>query len=218
MPSEPTTRQSLLIRLRDVADDRAWVEFVDIYGPLIRASACRRGLQAADADDLAQEVFRVVASTIEQGGYDPNRGKFRPWLFRIARNLTINAILARSRQPRGTGDTAMIHWLEEQPSTPDDNPEAFEAEYRRRMLGWAAERVRGEFSTVAWQAFWATGVEGQAAGEVAGVLGISVGSVYNARSRVMARLRVEIRRAEGEDEPEAGGEPPEGPSSASRTL
>jgi RNA polymerase sigma factor (sigma-70 family) len=198
MDREPATRHSLLIRLRDVADERAWEEFVDIYGPFIRASARRRGLQAADAEDLAQDVFRVVASAIERGDYDAGRGKFRAWLFRIARNLAINALIARGRHPRGTGDTGMLRWLEERPLPSADDSSEFEAEYRRRILAWAAERVKGEFSPVAWQAFWATGVEGRPAVEVAAVLGINVGSVYNAKSRVMARLRLEIERVEGE--------------------
>jgi hypothetical protein len=123
MDREPATRHSLLIRLRDVADERAWEEFVDIYGPFIRASARRRGLQAADAEDLAQDVFRVVASAIERGDYDAGRGKFRAWLFRIARNLAINALIARGRHPRGTGDTGMLRWLEERPlPSADDSP------------------------------------------------------------------------------------------------
>src|SRR5262245_35761501 len=31
----PTTRPSLLIRIRDARDWQAWEEFVDLYGPLI---------------------------------------------------------------------------------------------------------------------------------------------------------------------------------------
>src|SRR5215213_10322984 len=108
MNAAPTTRPSLLIRLRDPADERAWVEFVEIYGPLVRRLARRRGFQHADVEDLVQEVFRVVTAAIERGAYDPARGSFRGWLFRIARNLAVNALVERSRQPRGTGDSAVV--------------------------------------------------------------------------------------------------------------
>jgi RNA polymerase sigma-70 factor (ECF subfamily) len=60
MRDSPDTRPSLLIRLRDPKDERAWGEFVDIYNPLIHRLAKQAGLQGADADDLAQEVFRAV--------------------------------------------------------------------------------------------------------------------------------------------------------------
>jgi RNA polymerase sigma factor (sigma-70 family) len=79
-----------LIRLRDPADERAWVEFVEVYGPLVRRLARRRGFQHADVEDLVQEVFRVVSGAIERGVYDPSRGSFRGWLFRIARNLAVH--------------------------------------------------------------------------------------------------------------------------------
>jgi RNA polymerase sigma-70 factor (ECF subfamily) len=188
-----------LIRLRDPGDERAWAEFVDVYGPLVRRLTRRRGLQHADADDMVQEVFRVVAAAIERGGYDPTRGSFRGWLFQIARNLTVNALVARDRHPRGTGDTAMAQLLEEQPAPAAEDSAEFDAEYRRRMLEWAADRVRGEFTDAAWRAFWETGVVGKSAAEVANALGLSVGSVYNAKSRVMARLRREIERVQGNE-------------------
>src|SRR5690242_19549275 len=102
MHSAPTTRPSLLIRLRDPGDERAWFEFVEIYGPLVRRLARSRGFQHADGEDLVQEVFRVVTVAIDRGVYDPGRGSFRGWLFRIARNLAVNALVQRSRHPRGT--------------------------------------------------------------------------------------------------------------------
>ena len=72
----------------------------------------------------------------------------------------------------------------------------FDTEYRRRMLDWAAEQVRDEFSEPVWLAFWRTGVEGQSAEDAAHGLGLSVGTVYQYKSRVVARLRREIERVE----------------------
>ena len=49
MKSTPDTRESLLIRLGDPANDAAWREFLEIYRPVIYRLACRQGLQDADS-------------------------------------------------------------------------------------------------------------------------------------------------------------------------
>jgi RNA polymerase sigma factor (sigma-70 family) len=198
MDESTSTRPSLLIRLRDPGDERAWSEFMEIYGPLVYQLAKRRGLQEADAQDLAQEVFRAVARAIERYDPDPARGSFRGWLSRIANNLIINLLSAQRRHPRGTGDTDMQRMMEDQPAPAGEESALFEVEYRRRLLTWAAERVRGAFSQATWQAFWQTGVEGRPPREVAEALGMSIGTVYQYKSRVVARIRREIEHFETE--------------------
>jgi RNA polymerase sigma-70 factor (ECF subfamily) len=72
----------------------------------------------------------------------------------------------------------------------------WEEEYQRRRLDWAAQRVCGKVQTATWQAFWQTAVEGKPAEEVAQALKMSLGAVYIAKSRVIARLRQQIETQE----------------------
>jgi hypothetical protein len=44
----PETRDTLLLRLQNPADQQAWGEFVQLYQPLIVRFAVRQGLQDAD--------------------------------------------------------------------------------------------------------------------------------------------------------------------------
>jgi RNA polymerase sigma factor (sigma-70 family) len=190
MHETPNTRASLLFRLHDARDEAAWSEFMAIYAPFVKQLARRRGLQDADADDLVQEVFRAVADAIERRVYEPGRGSFRGWLFRIARNLVVNFLIRQERHPRGSGDSGINGLLEAVPSPAESA--LFEAEYKRQLLYWAAEQVREEFSALTWKAFWQAAVEGRSAGEVAATLGTTVGTIYHCKSRVMARLRKKI--------------------------
>src|SRR5262245_15275138 len=194
MDNPPATRLSLIAKLHDRADAAAWHEFVALYEPLIRRLARRKGLQDADAGDLCQEVFRVVAGAIDRWDPDPTRGSFRGWLSRIARNLLINFLTRPKRQPAGSGSTSMLELLEAHPAADPEATALFEAEYRWRLFEAAAADVRGEFTPRTWQAFWRTAVEGRPPTAVAAELGLSVGAVYVARSRVLARLRQALAR------------------------
>jgi RNA polymerase sigma-70 factor (ECF subfamily) len=62
--------------------------------------------------------------------------------------------------------------------------------------------VKGEFQPATWQAFWGTAVDGRPAAEVGAELGMSPGAVYVAKSRVIARLRDEVRRMVDDEEGE----------------
>ena len=80
IPSPPETRASLIVRLRDAADVAVWDEYVAIYGPLVYRLALRQGLQAADADDVVQQVFAAAAQSVHHWLEKPQRGRFRGWL------------------------------------------------------------------------------------------------------------------------------------------
>jgi RNA polymerase sigma-70 factor (ECF subfamily) len=167
---------------------------------LIQRLARSRDLQEADADDLAQDVFRAVAGAIDRWDPDPACGSFRGWLFQIARNLIVNLLAAQRRQPRGVGGSDLVSLLEAVPAPEAEDTVLFDGEYRRRLFDWAAARIRPEFRERTWQAFWRTGVDGEEVTAVARSLGLTPGAVYIARSRVMARLRQEIEQVGGEDE------------------
>ena len=205
--STPDTRPSLLIRLRDSQDAQAWAEFLEIYTPLIERLARRRGLQDADAADLAQDVFRALMLTIADWDPDPARGSFRGWLSRVARNMIVNRLVALRRQPQGSGDTGFGRWLQEQPEPSEriETESEFDEERRKRLFAWGAEQARSEFRPATWEAFWRTAVEGRAPADVARELGITVGSVYVAKSRVLARIRCKIEEDLDETESQDQG-------------
>jgi RNA polymerase sigma factor (sigma-70 family) len=194
MQESPATRASLLVRLRDGSDADAWQEFVRLYGPVIYGFARKRGLQDADAADLMQEVLRSVSSAAQRLDYDPHRGTFRGWLFTITRNKVFNFLDSRNRRVVGSGDSRVQQRLEQHADADGKLSADWEADYQRQLAAQAMERIRGEFQPATWQAFVETAVQGQEPAQVARRVGLSVGAVYVAKSRIIARLRQEIER------------------------
>lgn len=196
VPPPPETRESLIQRLPNAADGEAWDRFVEIYEPLLFRLARAKGFQTADAEDFVQQVLLAVARAVGRWVADEGRGKFRAWLFRIAQNLAVNFLARPKHQRWGTGDSQMAQWLEEQPAKGQDSSELFLLEYRRELFRWAAEQVRSQVSIRQWKGFWMTSVEEKPIRDVAQELGMSVGAVYVARSRITKRIRAMIQEFE----------------------
>jgi RNA polymerase sigma-70 factor (ECF subfamily) len=181
-----TTSTSLLARLRQPGEGGAWEEFVDLYTPLLFYWARRMGLKDQDAADLVQDVFALLLRKLPEFEYDEGKS-FRAWL----RTVTVNKWREGRRRrtlpvaPGGEGDLAEL-------ADPAGDEAFWEAEYRQCVVGRAMRLMQSEFRPTTWRACWEHAVAGRPAAEVAAELGLSVGAVYAARFRVLARLRQEL--------------------------
>jgi len=192
----PETRASLLIRLRQPGNQEAWREFASLYEPLIYRLAARKGLQHADAQDLIQDVLVAIAKGIDRLEIGEEKGRFRGWLFRISRNLIVNAFEKRQRMVFGSGDSDVWERLTQEPALSIQEQTAYALEFRRELFHWAARGIRAEFQPSTWELFWQTSVEGKPIADAARELRLSLGAAYAARCRVLARLRMKIEEVE----------------------
>ncbi len=188
----PDTRNSLIVRLSDCRDVEAWDQFVLIYEPLVYRLARSKGFQDADAREIVQEVLLAVSRAVERWQPNAELGRFRDWLFRIARNLMINFMTRRHHQSIASGDSRIGDLLNQQVNPCGDESAEFDLEVRREVFRWAAGCVKTQVKEVTWQAFWLTSVEQSSIAAAATSLGISIGAVHIARSRVRSRLRDQV--------------------------
>jgi RNA polymerase sigma-70 factor, ECF subfamily len=188
-----STSTGLLQRAKS-HDPEAWRRLTHLYGPVVYRWIRQCGLQAGDAADVAQEVFFAVWTGLANFRKEQPGDSFRAWLWTITRNKVrdFGRRRAASASPRG-GDDAQQR-LEQIPEIPPDETTdtpgragADEAILRCVAL------VQAEFEPRTWQAFWQTAVEGRTGADVSENLGISVGAVYMAKSRVLRRLREELQ-------------------------
>ena len=192
-PTHERTRASLILRLQDAEDMAAWDEFSAIYGPVVFNVATSRGFQSADAENLVQEVFMAVASSVSNWLQRDDRGSFRAWLLRIARNAAADMITQKSTRSLGLdGSVAQVHVANlPAPSTLSSD---LDLEYERLVFQWASERVRASVAEHTWQAFWLTSIEEMSVDAAAAQLNTRPGNIYFARSRVLARIKELVQR------------------------
>ncbi len=187
----PETNESLILRVKDPADAASWADFLAIYRPVVVRMAYGLGLQHADAEDLAQQVFLSVAKAIEAWEPDSQQPPFRVWLSRITRNAIVNALTRRKPDAAG-GSTSVQEMLRELPDRSDKTAQRLMEESRREAIRWATEEIQCEFTEMTWEMFWLTSIEGKTVAEVARRHKKTPGAVYMARFKVMQRLKEKV--------------------------
>ena len=192
MTDFPATRDSLIAQIKSTGNQQAWDEFVDLYRPVIYRMARRRGLQDVDAQDLVQTVLVRVAQAIPRWERTSADIRFRHWLGRVARNAILSALL-RQPQDRAAGGSAAFDLLADVAESHPDLQEELTREALREQYLRAAAMVRADVDTATWQAFELTTIHGHSCEAAAQMTQKSVGSIYAARSRIMRRLRDQIR-------------------------
>ncbi len=190
----PTTRATLLARLRDNADATAWGEFHERYRELIISVAKRWGLQNADCEDVLQDVMTRVSGAMQGFDYDPGAGRFRGYLKTIATN-TIISRLRQKTVARGVGGGGA-------PEVPDGAAidEVWDAEWRRHHARTALRRALSEAGDRDRIAFERYAVRGADVRAVAESLEMSVDQVYQVKSRIMKRIAALVAEQVDEEE------------------
>jgi RNA polymerase sigma-70 factor, ECF subfamily len=181
--SSESTSRSLLVRVR-LQEPAAWARLCRLYAPLVYSWCRRAGLQDSDAQDVGQEVFRVVHQKITSFRREAAGESFRAWLRGITRNKLREHFRRRAAHPPlMDGDGAAP--LSEEPA--HDHLSENAAVMRRALAA-----IRSDFDDSTWQAFWRMTIDGQTSAAVAEELNTTPGAVRQAKFRVLKRLREEL--------------------------
>ena len=182
-----TTPVSLLLRLREPKSEMAWQRFVELYTPLLFFWARRAGLSPPDDADLVQDVFAILVKKLPDFVYD-SQGSFRSWL----RTVVLNKWRDQQRRKVAAGGDPADFDLA-QLADPSLAEEFWEREHQQQLVARAMAIMQNEFEEATWKACWHNVVLGHSVAEVAAELGISRNAVYVAKSRVLRRLKHELK-------------------------
>jgi RNA polymerase sigma-70 factor (ECF subfamily) len=188
-PMPPEAR--LLARVRDRTDAAAWAEFVDVYGPVLRAFVRRNGVAAADVPDVVQDIFARLVPALARFEFDPSRGRFLTWLWRVTCNAAAN--WRRKQASRSRAEAAWCGDRSAAVAEPDTR-EAGEPVRHRQLLNQVLAEVRETTSPATWACFEGRVLHDRPAAELATELGVSLNAVYVNACRVRARVREHFTR------------------------
>jgi RNA polymerase sigma-70 factor (ECF subfamily) len=185
MATDWITTSTLLLKLRDFDDDAAWRRLVERFRRPIAGFAIEMGVSPDDADDVVQETLLDFAKAYRDGHYDRERGQLRRWLFGIA--------YRRAARQRRRLSRARDEWAPPEAALDVADEQAAAAAWDRR---WEAEAIeecvrqaRREFAPEVFAAFELVVGKERTPAEAAAELGVAVKSVYNAKHRVLRRIR-----------------------------
>ena len=182
MIPEAAELNALLLRVAGSRDRAAFAALFSHFAPRVKAYLLRLGASPALAEDLAQEALLSLWRKAHL--FDPAKASAATWLFTIARNLRIDAIRREKRPELDAGDFA----------APEDAP-------ADQALAWADTEVRLRAALrelppdqvqVVELSFFADKPHSQIAGE----LGIPLGTVKSRLRLAMARLKRALGEAE----------------------
>jgi RNA polymerase sigma-70 factor (ECF subfamily) len=176
-----------------VQDPEAWRRFVRVYGPLVYEWCSGAGLQADDAADICQDVFRAVARSIATFQRPTSHaGAFRGWLRKVTRNCLHDHFRRRAKRPQALGGTDFQQRIQELPDLAEvDSAESVAAE-QVGIVRRALEVIQPEFAEQTWKAFTQVALDGRSPADVADELQMTAFAVRQANYRVRRRLREEL--------------------------
>jgi RNA polymerase sigma-70 factor (ECF subfamily) len=219
--AEPASISSTLLDQIRARRPEAWQRLVDLYGPVVYRWCRQLGVGRADAADVVQEVFAAVAAGAGRFRRETPEQSFGAWLRTVTRSKvcdhfrrrgTLDAeggtdaqqlLLNLPEKEKGTGTfcrdgpsgASHKRCLSPFPSADESRslsaPLATDTRFVRRAL----DVVRAEFEPRTWDAFWRIAVDGQSPAETAEAMQLSLSAVYQAKSRVLRRLRRELRES-----------------------
>ena len=189
----PPTDPDLLAHLAQVPmDQAAWKDFVELYRPVI-ANWCRcMQLQAADAEDVTQQVLAKLVQRMPSFQYDPAQS-FRGWLHMVVRHAC-SRYRARQRRFPGAAAPEALDTIEARRSRFERLANEFDAELLERAMQHVKARIRAH----TWEAFRLLALEGWTAAQAATKLGMKPATVLVAKSRVQKAVREEVTRLESQ--------------------
>lgn len=185
--TEHPTLSTECLAAAQTMDPLAWSRLVHTFGPIVYRWCRCSGVPPEDASDVVQEVFTSVARGIGEFERRKAEGSFRSWLATITRNRARDYFRRQASRLPSIGGSEALERLQQHAEALDSSISADDV--RSSVCHQVLRSVQAEFEPATWQAFWLTTIEDKSTDQAAEQTGLSKASIYQAKSRVLRRLR-----------------------------
>ncbi|GEM_PF-378934 len=195
--SDKMTHCTLLMRLKNPADETAWTEFAQFYWDIITGWARNKGCPPSLLDDVFQETMLCLLRIMPEFEYHPEKGRFRGLLKKIVYARVIDTIRSRKNEnelfasPDGESDEkdAVENNILLAVSDNSENDEI----WIRGVVSQALRQAYGKVDSLTYKSFCLYVLEGLDVNEVCKRLGIDrPGTVYQHKSRFLGIVQKEF--------------------------
>lgn len=137
--------------------------------------------------------MRAVVTSIADFHREDSGDSFHGWLWGITRHKVLDFYRELEKREVAVGGSTVQERITKTPSEiPKQWEQSDQADDQNFIYHRTLNLIQTEFEPHTWQAFWCTVVEEKRAADVAEDLRMTTGAVYNARYKVLRRLRVEF--------------------------
>ena len=186
-----TLSDEILIARVARGDNTALEALYDLYAPTVLGICLKITRDHASAEDILQETFWRVWQSASI--YQPQRGSFKGWLFRIARNLAIDSYRRRNARLQEVIISADMDPILDRISAPDmDVSTQVQSNLDAEQIQNALRSLPREQRQAIEMAYF----YGMTRQEIAEATGEALGTIHTRARLGLEKLRQELQRKE----------------------
>lgn len=140
-------------------------------------------------EDVEQDVLATLVQQLAQFDHNGRPGAFRAWLRTVTTNRVRLSQRTRDDCVQSPGGSDFVRRLAELEDSDSRLSQEWNLDHQRHVLQTLLEQLGKEFEPLTLEAFRRVTLLDQLPPQAARDLGITVGAVYVAKSRVLRRLR-----------------------------
>jgi len=198
MTSQWNTRYTLLDRLKNDNDQKAWEDFQTYYNSFILIVLSKFKLNQSDKEDLVQEILLSLWKSLKNFKPDEKRAKFRTWFSQIIYRRTMDFYRKKCQSDK---KEALI---KNDPSglesfTEPEVEKVFQKEWEAHIVNLALENISPMFSGKAIDVF-KMAMKNTETKVIAENFDLKANTVIQLKNRVKNRLVKEIQILKSERE------------------